>query len=193
MNKELNFLIEIDKIKGILRQTLILGGERRENDAEHSWHMALTAMTLEKYYQSPLNMEKVLKMVLIHDLVEIYAGDTPAFGAPNPNKFQEEKEAAYKIFGILPEELGKELLDLWFNFEEGKSHEAKFANACDRFQGFIQNLTSDGHSWRKYSVRKHQVLKRMEPIKTFLPKVYEEIVLPEIKKYMELGAIQEDI
>ncbi|MGL5124581.1 MAG: HD domain-containing protein [Fusobacteriaceae bacterium] len=193
MNKELEFLIEIDKIKGILRQTLILGGERRENDAEHSWHMAMTAMTLEKYYLEPVNMEKVLKMVLIHDLVEIYAGDTPAFGPNNPNKFQDEKNAALKIFGFLPEELGKELLDLWFDFENGETHEAKFATACDRFQGFIQNLTSNGHSWRKYAVKKHQVLKRMEPIKDYLPKVFDEIVLPEIKKYIKLGAIQEDI
>ncbi|MGL4732570.1 MAG: HD domain-containing protein [Fusobacteriaceae bacterium] len=193
IRKQLDFLIEIDKVKGILRQSLILQGERRENDAEHSWHMALAAMTLREYFMEKIDMEKVLKMILIHDIVEIYAGDNPAFGAINHNKFHEELEAANKIFGMLPGKEKDEFLDLWLEFEEENTPESKFATACDRFQGFMQNLTSDGHTWKKYSVHKSQVEKRMEPIKIHLPEVYKKIVEPEIHHYMNRGIILHDL
>lgn len=193
IRKKLDFLIEIDKVKNILRQTLILNGERRENDAEHSWHMAMAAMTLKEYFLKEVDMEKVLKMILIHDIVEIYAGDTPAFGATNENKFNEELESANKIFGMLPAEQRDEFLSLWLEFEGGNSRESKFATACDRFQGFLQNITSDGHTWKKYSVHKSQVEKRMEPIKLYLPEVYEKIVEPEIRHYMNKGIILHDL
>lgn len=193
IRKQMDFLIEIDKIKGIFRQTMVLRGERQENDAEHSWHMALAAMTLREYYRGEVNMEKVLKMILLHDVVEIYAGDVPAFGAPNPNKYREELESAYRIFGILDDEQRDEYLKLWLEFEDESTDEAKLAVACDRFQGFLQNITSDGHSWRKYAVHRSQVEKRMEPIKEYLPEVYEKLVLPQIHHFMNLGAIQHDI
>lgn len=193
IKQQLDFLIEIDKVKGILRQSLILNGERRENDAEHSWHMSLAAMTLREYFMENLNMEKVLKMILIHDIVEIYAGDNPAFGDINHNKFHEELAAANKIFGMLPENEKDEFLSLWLEFEEENTSEAKFATACDRFQGFLQNLTSDGHTWKKYSVHKSQVEKRMEPIKLYLPEVYEKIVEVEIHNYMKRGIILHDL
>ncbi|MGL5963351.1 MAG: HD domain-containing protein [Fusobacteriaceae bacterium] len=193
IRKQLDFLIEIDKVKGILRQSLILNGERRENDAEHSWHMALAAMTLREYFLEEIDMEKVLKMILIHDIVEIYAGDTPAFGATNHNKFKEELESANKIFGMLPEKHRDDLLNLWLEFEEENTSESKFATSCDRFQGFMQNLTSDGHTWKKYSVHKSQVEKRMEPIKIYMPEVYKKIVEPEIKNYIRRGIILHDL
>jgi putative hydrolase of HD superfamily len=189
IKKQLEFLIEIDKIKGILRQTLILGGERRENDAEHSWHMALTAMTVREYFVEKVDMEKVLKMILLHDIVEIYAGDTPCFGIGNPNKYEEEKASAQKIFSYLPKEQSDEFMSIWEEFEELKTPEAKFSNLCDRLQGFIQNITSDGHTWKKYNVTREKVENRVKPIREFAPEIYKNFVLPEIEKYIERGII----
>ena len=173
-----------------MRQTLILGGERQENDAEHSWHMAMTAMTLKEYFPEEVNMEKVLKMILIHDIVEIYAGDTPCLGAPNPNKFDEELASAEKIFSFLPKDQKEERMAIWIEFEELETPEARFANLCDRFQGFLQNITSDGHTWKKYSVTLEKVEHRMKPIAEGAPRLYNEFMMPEIKKYIERGIIK---
>jgi putative hydrolase of HD superfamily len=193
MIDEIKFLIEIDKLKNIFRQTMVLNGIRQENDAEHSWHMAMSAIVLEKYHNETVDMKKVLKMALIHDIVEIYAGDTPAFGTHNPNKYNDELKSAEKIFSLLPEKLEKEMMNLWLEFELLESPEAKFAKACDTFQGFLQNITSDGHSWRKYKVKESAFCKRMEPIKLYIPQVYEEVVLPELEKYINKGVIERDI
>ncbi len=190
LKKQLDFLIEIDKVKGILRESLILNGMRRENDAEHSWHMAMTAFILKPYFNYFLDMEKTFKMILIHDIVEIYAGDNPCFGVINTEKYHQELESSKKIFGLLPEKQANELMSIWLEFEEQKTSEAHFANCCDRFQGFLQNLTSDGHTWKKFNVKEEQILKRVEPIKNYLPKVYEEIILKEIKYYKEKNIIK---
>ncbi|MGL4392148.1 MAG: HD domain-containing protein [Fusobacteriaceae bacterium] len=192
VEKQFEFLVEIDKVKGILRQTLILNGHHQENDAEHSWHMAMSAFILKEYFCEPFDLEKTFKMILIHDIVEIYAGDTPCYGEKNPNKFDEEMSSAKKIFSLLPENQYQELMNIWLEFEEMKSSEAKFANACDRFQGFIQNITSDGHTWKKYKVKKSQVLKRLSPVIDFMPKVFEEVILPQIEKYFAKGIILPD-
>lgn len=193
MIAELKFLMEIDKLKNIFRQTMVLNGIRQENDAEHSWHMAMSAIVLEKYFNETIDMKKVLKMTLIHDIVEIYAGDTPAFGPPNPNKYIEELKSAGKIFSLLPKELEEEMMELWLEFEELKTPEAKFAKACDTFQGFLQNIMSDGHSWRKYKVKESAFCQRMAPIKLYIPEVYNNIVLPELEKYVANGVIERDI
>lgn len=190
LKKQLDFLIEIDKAKGILRESLILNGMRRENDAEHSWHMAMTAFILKPYFNYFLDMEKTFKMILIHDIVEIYAGDNPCFGVINTEKYHQELESSKKIFGLLPEKQANELMSIWLEFEEQKTSESHFANCCDRFQGFLQNLTSDGHTWKKFNVKEEQILKRVEPIKNYLPKVYEEIILKEIKYYKEKNIIK---
>ncbi|MGL5123214.1 MAG: HD domain-containing protein [Fusobacteriaceae bacterium] len=190
LKKQLDFLIEIDKIKGILRQSLVLNGERQENDAEHSWHMAMTAFTLKAYFHYSIDMEKTLKMILIHDIVEIYAGDNPCFGIINPKKYYQELESSKKIFGLLPKKQGKELMNLWLEFEEKKTSESIFANCCDIFQGFLQNLTSNGHTWKKYHVKEEQVLKRVKLIKDYLPQVYKEIILKEIEYYKKKMIIQ---
>ncbi|MGF6907511.1 HD domain-containing protein [Fusobacterium sp. PH5-44] len=193
LENQLQFLLEIDKVKNILRQSVILGDpQRRENDAEHSWHMAICAMILKEYVElDNINMEKVLKMILIHDLVEIYAGDVPAFAIFSPEeKAKKEMDAAKKIFSLLPPEQNKEFMDLWSEFELSETNNAKYANVFDRFQGFMQNITSDGHTWRKFSPSKEMVIKRMKPIAMHAPVVYKEIVYKKIDEYIKKGVIK---
>ncbi|MGL5918542.1 MAG: HD domain-containing protein [Cetobacterium sp.] len=190
IRKQMEFLFEIDKVKDVFRQSLIIEGKREENDAEHSWHMALVALTIREYFEGELDLEKTLKMILIHDLVEIYAGDTPAFGAQRPDKAEEELKAAKKVFSLLPEDQREYFLTLWIEFENCETNEAKFANVCDRYQGFMQNLTSDGHTWKKFNVPLETVLKRVEPIMKYTPKLYNDYMLHEIAKYKEKGIIK---
>ncbi|MDX8336837.1 MULTISPECIES: HD domain-containing protein [Cetobacterium] len=190
IQKQMAFLFEIDKVKDIFRQSLVVNGKREENDAEHSWHMALVALTIKEYFKGEVDLEKTLKMILIHDLVEIYAGDTPAFGEVRPDKKDEEIKAAVKLFSLLPEDQKEEFLNLWLEFEECESNEAKFANVCDRYQGFMQNLTSDGHTWKKFNAPMEKVLKRAEVIKNYVPELYEKVMLPEFLKYQERGIIK---
>lgn len=193
LQEQIKFLMEIDKVKGILRQSVILGDvNRRENDAEHSWHMALCALTLKEYVKfENINIEKVLKMILLHDIVEVYSDDTPAFSSYNKEeKFQKELLAAKKIFGILPEEQYMEFFKLWLEFENMETEDAKFANVFDRFQGFIQNLSSDGHTWKKWEVTKEMVLKRLDPLIKYAPKIFEDFIQPEIEKYIARGIIK---
>lgn len=193
LQKQIEFIIEIDKIKGILRQGLVLNGKRQETDAEHSWHMAMCAVLLKEYYKEEVDMQKVLKMILVHDIVEIVAGDTPAYGTFS----QEEKEkneliAAQKIYGILPEDQKEDLMNIWLEFEKGETKEAKFANACDRFQGFIQNVTSDAHTWRKFHVTKSKLMNRMRPVFNFIPEVYYGYIQGYMKTYLENGVVTDD-
>ena len=190
IQKQMTFLFEIDKVKDIFRQSLIVNGKREENDAEHSWHMALVALIIKEYFQGEVDLEKSLKMILIHDLVEIYAGDTPAFGENRPDKKEEEIKAAIKLFSLLPSDQKEEFLNLWLEFEECQSNEAKFANVCDRYQGFMQNLTSDGHTWKKFNAPMEKVLKRAEVIKEYVPELYEKVMLPEFLKYQKRGIIK---
>ncbi|MDR3258359.1 MAG: HD domain-containing protein [Fusobacteriaceae bacterium] len=196
MNKiyeQLKFLTEIDKVKGILRQSVILGDtNHRENDAEHSWHMAMCAIVLKEYVDLDMvNMETVFKLILIHDIVEIYAGDVPAYSNySEEEKFQKELEAAEKIFSLLPQEQSREFMKLWLEFEKMDTVEAKYAAVFDRFQGFIQNLTSDGHTWKKFSPQKEMVLKRMEPIRLYAPEIFEKIVLVKVNEYVDRGIIK---
>ncbi|WP_101474751.1 HD domain-containing protein [Fusobacterium sp.] len=195
LHKQVEFLFEIDKLKGILRQSVVLGDtNRRENDAEHSWHMAMCAIVLKEYVDiDNIDMEKVIKMILIHDLVEIYSDDTPAFSDfSKEDKFNKELIAGEKIFGMLPEEQGKEFSDIWLEFEKMETNNSKFANVFDRFQGFMQNLTSDGHTWKKWNVHESMVVKRLEPILKYAPKLYSEIVRPAIDEYMKKGIIHKD-
>ena len=193
LQKQLEFIIEIDKLKGILRQGLVLNGARQENDTEHSWHMAMCAMLLKEYYHEEVDMLKVIKMILVHDIVEIVAGDTPAYG----NFSQAEKEknefaAAQKIYGILPEDQRDELMGIWQEFENRETKEAKFANACDRFQGFIQNVTSDAHTWRKFHVTKSKLMNRMRPVFNFIPEVYYGYIQGYMKTYLDNGVVTDD-
>ncbi|MBC2851890.1 HD domain-containing protein [Cetobacterium sp. 8H] len=190
IQKQMEFLHEIDKVKDIFRQSLVVDGKREENDAEHSWHMAMVALTIKEYFIEEFDLEKSLKMILIHDLVEIYAGDTPAFGAERPDKKEEEIKAAKKLFSLLPKDQSKYFLELWLEFEECESSEAKYANVCDRYQGFMQNLTSDGHTWKKFNATMEKVLQRAEVLRLYVPELFEKYMLPKFKMYEARGIIK---
>lgn len=181
LQKILSFIVEVDKIKNIMRRTLLIDGSRRENDAEHSWHLAIMAMLLTEYADDKnFTLDKVLKMVIVHDLVEIYAGDTFAFDVKgNIEKEEKEKQAADKLFGQLPSNQGKQLRKLWEEFDEAKTPEARYAAALDRLQPFIHNLCTEGHTWVLGKVTKEQVYKRsglaMEVLPALKPWMEEQI------------------
>lgn len=181
LQKILSFIVEVDKIKNIMRRTLLIDGSRRENDAEHSWHLAIMAMLLTEYADDKnFTLDKVLKMVIVHDLVEIYAGDTFAFDVKgNLEKEDKEKKAADKLFGQLPSNQGKQLRKLWEEFDEAKTPEARYAAALDRLQPFIHNLCTEGHTWVLGKVTKEQVYKRsglaMEVLPALKPWMEEQI------------------
>lgn len=161
LEQQIAFLLEVDKMKKIYRQTHILGRERAENDAEHSWHLALMAFLLAEYANEQVDVAKVMKMVLVHDLVEIDAGDTYAYDEQgNASKRERELKAARRIFGLLPEEQGKELRRLWDEFEEYETPEAKYAHTLDNFQPLMLNNANGGGDWKDHQVRKSQIYKR---------------------------------
>ena len=176
LQKIMNFILELDKLKGIMRQTYILKGERKENDAEHSWHLAICAILLAEYSNEPVDILKVLKMVLLHDVIEIDAGDTYCYDAEsNKTKEEREKKAAKRIYGLLPDDFSSELSSLWEEFELAESAEAKFAHALDRIQPFILNVNSKGISWKEHDVDSSMVLNRMVAVKDGSDELWEHI------------------
>lgn len=161
--KQLKFILEIDKEKEIYRQTHITGGERRENDSEHAWHLAVMTWLLAEYSNEKIDVAKTMLMTLIHDLVEVYAGDTYAYDLKGrATQEQREKEAAEKLFGILPEDQGLKLRAIWEEFEEYESAEAKFAHTMDNFQPMLLNDSNGGGDWIEHDVARSQVEKRNE-------------------------------
>lgn len=183
--QQLLFLKEIEGMKQILRQTMLADYSRRENDAEHSWHFAVMAMILAEYADPEVNMYRVLKMALVHDLVEVYAGDIFAYDEQgNRDKEQREQQAADRIFGMLPEDQGKELRSLWEEFDAMETKDALYAACIDRLQPFINNYYTHGHTWRRGGVTPQQVYQRMEPIKRGTPKLWEfvEFVIEDGKR-----------
>lgn len=173
LEHQLSFVLEIDKLKTILRQTLLCDQSRRENSAEHSWHLAVMAMLLTEYAIEPVDVTRVMKMLLIHDIVEMDAGDVFAYDvAGNIGKEDRERVAAERIFGLLPDEQASELRDLWEEFEAQATPDSKYANAVDRLQPLLHNSRTEGGTWRIHSVRRDQVLWRMEPVKVGLPEIY---------------------
>ena len=164
--KDMEFIVELDKMKSILRQTSLINEDRREDDAQHSWHIAIMAMVLEEYSNEKVDICKVIKMLLTHDLVEIYAGDTFCYDKKgNEDKKEREIKAAEKIFGILEEDKGKEFRALWDEFEEGETAEALFAASMDRLQPMLNNYNNDGGTWKKFNVAKEDIYKRISPVK----------------------------
>ena len=163
LKKQLDFLLEIDKEKEIYRQTHILGGKRRENDAEHAWHMAIMAFVLQEYANETVDVLRVMKMVLMHDLVEIYAGDTYAYsGVSKEEQHAKEEKGAARIFGMLPKEKGRKLYDLWQEFEAGETAEARFAHTMDNIQPMMLNDYTDGKAWQQFGVSLSKIYKRNE-------------------------------
>lgn len=161
LKKQMEFLLEVDKLKFITRQTYLSDGKRKENDGEHSWHLALMAVLLSEYSNEEIDLVKVITMVLIHDIVEIDAGDTYAYDAVgNQSKREREVKAADRIFNILPEDQAAKLRQLWEEFEAYETPEAKFAHVCDNVQPLMLNDATNGLGWREHGVKKSQVLQR---------------------------------
>ncbi len=161
LEKQIQFLLEVDKVKKIKRQTYISDGSRQENDAEHSWSLALMAFLLSEHANEEVDVLRVMQMVIIHDLVEIDAGDTYAYDeAGNATKREREVKAAERIFGLLPEDQAKWMRDLWEEFEAAETKEAKYALSLDKIQPILLNDITDGRAWREHQVQKAQILKR---------------------------------
>ncbi|WP_091398472.1 HD domain-containing protein [Arachidicoccus rhizosphaerae] len=157
--QQIAFIKEIDKLKYIERRTKLFNSNRRENDAEHSWHLAVMALILSNHADQPIDILKVLKMLLIHDLVEIDAGDTFIFdAAKNHTNTAEESLAADRIFGMLPDEQAEELKAIWEEFEARQTYEAKFARSMDRLEPLLQNASNQGGTWQEYNVQHQKVL-----------------------------------
>ena len=192
LEKQIRFIVEIDKVKNIFRQTYLADAGRKENDAEHSWHIALMAYLLQEYAEKPVDVSKVMLMVLIHDLVEIDAGDTYAYDdAGAETKRAREEAAADRIFGLLPEDQGKYFRELWEEFEAYESPEGKYAHLLDNFQPLLLNDASGGLSWKEHQVRKSQIYKRNEKIEETSETIWncmKEIV----QKHIECGHVEED-
>ena len=172
--KDIDFIVEVDKMKTVLRQTSLIGIDQRENNAEHSWHIALMAVILEEYSNKSIDILKVIKMLLIHDLVEIYAGDTFCYDLKgNEDKREREVKAAEKIYGMLDREKGSELRLLWDEFESMKTPEALFATSMDRMQPMLNNYYNDGGTWTKYDVEKESIYKRIAPLEKTSDELWE--------------------
>lgn len=190
--KDIGFIKELDKMKSIKRMTSLIGKDEREDDAQHSWHIAVMAMTLSDYSDEDIELSKVIKMLLIHDIVEIYAGDTFAYDEKGyEDKLEREIKSANKIFGMLSKNKEEEFRSLWDEFEEMETKESMFANSLDRMQPILNNFYNQGGTWVKYGVPKSKILKRVEPIKNSSEKLYE-YTLELINKSVEMGYIKED-
>lgn len=166
LERQVRFILEVDQLKEIFRQTLCIQSRRPENDAEHSWHLCLAVIVLAEHANDPkLDVLRVLKMVIVHDLVEIDAGDTYAYdSAAQATQHEREVKAAERVFGLLPEDQAKEFRALWDEFEERATAEAQFANAVDRFQPMLLNWKTEGVTWQSHGVGAAQVRKRMAPV-----------------------------
>ena len=177
MDNCLTFLREIDRLKSISRQTLLCDGSREETDAEHSWHMAMYAMTLAPHAAFPVDADRAIRMALVHDLVEIDAGDTFAYDtAGYADKDDREQQAAERIFGLLPPAQAAEFHGLWLEFEAGSTPEALFAAAVDRLQPLVNNLATNGHTWVKHGVARAAVERRMIPVQKVFPTLWPSFV-----------------
>ncbi|MFD7732636.1 HD family hydrolase [Kitasatospora phosalacinea] len=165
LRRQIEFVIEVDQLKNVLRQSPLLAADRRENDAEHSWHLALMVLVLAEYADEPLDLVKVLAMVVLHDLVEIYAGDTPLYdSAAGADQEERERLAADRLFAILPDDQRDRFRALWDEFEERGSAEARFAKAMDRLQPLLLNYGNRGGTWRTPGVTDAEVLARKSVI-----------------------------
>jgi 5'-deoxynucleotidase YfbR-like HD superfamily hydrolase len=156
---QLLFILEIDRLKSVYRRTYLVDGTRSENSAEHSWHLALMAMVLAEHANKPLDVGKVIRMVLIHDIVEIDAGDTYIYDEQG-DKAEREQQAATRIFGLLPPDQEREFRELWEEFEAGETPEARFASALDRFMPQLHNYHTQGRSWKEHGITAERVLSR---------------------------------
>ena len=163
--KQIEFIIEIDKVKGIIRKSRIFHEKRYENDAEHAWHICMMALVLAEYANERIDISKVIKMALLHDLVEIDAGDTFLYAANRKDATLKERECAKRIFGILPEDQCNEFITLWEEFEAKETPEAKFAGVMDRLEPLLQNYYDNGHTWKKHKINSEKVFQLNKQMK----------------------------
>ena len=190
--QQIEFLIQADRLKTVVRRTPLTDNSRLENSAEHSWHLALAALALGEHAPTGVNLSRVLQLVVVHDLVEIDAGDTFAYDpAAHATKEDRERAAADRLFGLLPGDQRIMFRALWDEFEAQASHEARYANALDRFQALLLNSQSGGGSWAVHRVPRSQVLARMAPVQSALPSLWP-YVLDVIDRACESGAIVRD-
>ena len=190
LKKQLDFALEIDKEKNILRQTHLSGHGRNENDAEHAWHMAIMAYLLREYSNEPVDITRVMLMCLIHDVVEIDAGDTYAYDEEGKKTQKAREEAAKeRIYSLRPEDQKEELAAIFDEFEESKTPESKFAHAMDNLQPLMLNNSNDGGDWREHGVSAKQVYGRQSRTKEGSEKLYE-VTDQIIKKHREKGNLK---
>ena len=161
LQKQLEFMLELDKMKNLYRQTYVLHEDRKENDAEHSWHLSLMAFMLAEYSSEPVDVTHVMKMVILHDVVEIDAGDTYCYDTEGyKSKAEREEKSAQRIFGLLPDDQRQEFYGLWREFEDCQTPDAKFAALLDRLQPLLLNYSKSGISWREHGISEKQVTDR---------------------------------
>lgn len=174
--QQMCFLVEIDQMKNVLRQTLLADGSRRESDAEHSWHLAMYAMLLSEYAPELVDVSRVVRMVLVHDLIEIYAGDTFCYDKEgNQDKAAREKAAADRLYALLPADQAAEYRALWEEFDRMDTPDSRFAAALDRIQPIINNYLTEGHTWKLGHVTSTKVYERMAPVKNGLPEAWKMV------------------
>ncbi len=177
LQDQLRFTLEIDKLKSVFRQSLLVDGSRRENSAEHSWHIGIMATTFLEYASGPIDVARVQKMLLLHDVIEIDAGDTYAYDAEGiATREARERAAADRIFGILPDDQAAEYRALWDEFEAQATKDSLYANALDRLQPLLLNFHSGGKTWLEHGITSAQVLDRMAPVKTGAPAFWSVVV-----------------
>jgi putative hydrolases of HD superfamily len=184
--KQVAFIHEIDKVKYILRKTKLFNSTRNENDAEHSWHLAIMAIILAEYANEPVDILKVVKMLLIHDVVEIDAGDIFLYDTTvNHTNTEAELKAAERIFGLLPDEQAVDMISVWKEFEAGGTIEAKFARAMDRLEPLFQNISNNGGTWKEFDVSYEKVLEKKSAIKKGSEQLWhfaKELIDESVKK-----------
>lgn len=190
LSRQLEFALEIDKEKNVFRQTHLSGHGRNENDAEHAWHMAVMAYLLREYANEPVDISKVMLMCLIHDVVEIDAGDTYCYDEDGLKTQQERENAAKeRIYSILPEEQKEELISIFDEFEANETAEAKYAHAMDNLQPLILNHSNGGSDWKEHGVSAEQVYGRQSKTKLGSEKLFE-YTDKIIKEHIEKGDVQ---
>ncbi len=193
LDKQFEFILETDKEKFVTRQTYLSDANRKENDAEHSWHMALMTILLSEYANEKIDVLKTVTMLLIHDLVEIYAGDTYAYDESGKQTQKErETEAAKRLYQILPKDQEENLKGLWEEFEAGETPEARFARTMDNLQPMMLNSATDGKSWTEHGVHISQILKRNQRTEAGSKELWEYAKENFLKPHIEAGHIKTD-
>jgi len=175
ITRQIAFIAEIDKLKGVLRQSLIMDGSRRENTAEHSWHISVFALLMLEHTVKPHpDIDRVIRMLLLHDIVEVDAGDTFAYDAVGyEDKEAREQAAANRLFGMLPEDQRGEWVQMWREFETGETAEARYANAIDRLLPLVHNYYTGGVSWQRNGIVRSQVVRRIAPVERISPPLWQ--------------------